>query len=281
LGNGTIEIVDLAQGRRTGQIKGLHEPQGVAFSPEKNILYVASGGDGSVRSYDSGTLQPLKTVTLGDDADNLRYDPNKQKLFAGYGEGAIAVLDSDLARSADFKLPAHPESFQLASGGKRIFVNLPNHKAIASIDLSKNTANALWAHPTASANFPMAIDEIGKKLFIACRQPPSLIAFMPDSGQEITHSTTVGDADDLFYDPARNTVYVIGGEGFVDIVAVHPDGSLESTMHVPTAPGARTGLFVPQWNSLLVAAPRRGTREARILVFSVGRPSSQPHPASL
>jgi hypothetical protein len=38
---------------------------------------------------------------------------------------------------------------------------------------------------------------------------------------------------------------------------------------VPTAPGARTGLYVPEWNRLLVAAPKQGLKDARLLVFSV------------
>ena len=45
--------------------------------------------------------------------------------------------------------------------------------------------------------------------------------------------------------------------------------ALVSRAHVPTAPGARTGLYVPEWNKLLVAAPRQGTSEARLLVFSI------------
>jgi YVTN family beta-propeller protein len=36
LGNGSVEVVDVAQGHRTAQIKGLKSPQGVA--------YVASNG---------------------------------------------------------------------------------------------------------------------------------------------------------------------------------------------------------------------------------------------
>jgi hypothetical protein len=42
-----------------------------------------------------------------------------------------------------------------------------------------------------------------------------------------------------------------------------------SRARVPTAPGARTGLYVPEWKKLLVAAPRQGTNEARLLVFEI------------
>jgi hypothetical protein len=42
-----------------------------------------------------------------------------------------------------------------------------------------------------------------------------------------------------------------------------------SRARVPTVPGARTGLYVPEWHKLLVAAPRREASEARVLVFAV------------
>src|ERR1700739_2798629 len=68
LGNGTLEIVDFAQGKRTAEIKDLKEPQGVAYEPETGAVYVAGGGDGTVRSFDSRTLKPLNQVALGEDA---------------------------------------------------------------------------------------------------------------------------------------------------------------------------------------------------------------------
>jgi hypothetical protein len=79
----------------------------------------------------------------------------------------------------------------------------------------------------------------------------------------------VGDADDVFVDEGRRLVYVIGGDGFVEVVFVRAADAMVSRGRIPTAPGARTGLYVREWNKLLVAAPQRGTNEARLLVFAV------------
>jgi hypothetical protein len=38
---------------------------------------------------------------------------------------------------------------------------------------------------------------------------------------------------------------------------------------ITTAPGARTGLFVPALNRLFVAVPHRGPQSAKILVYEV------------
>ena len=50
---------------------------------------------------------------------------------------------------------------------------------------------------------------------------------------------------------------------------VREHDAMVSRARVPTGPGARTGLYVPEWHKLLVAAPRQGTSDARLLVFAV------------
>ncbi|MCX5670596.1 MAG: hypothetical protein NTU94_04665, partial [Planctomycetota bacterium] len=42
LGNGTVEVIDLAAGKRIAGIKGLKEPQGLCYIAELNRLVVAS-----------------------------------------------------------------------------------------------------------------------------------------------------------------------------------------------------------------------------------------------
>src|SRR5262245_47729556 len=56
LGNGTIEVLNIAKGERTTQIRGLEEPQGLYFDATANRLYVASGGDGTLRIYNGTNL---------------------------------------------------------------------------------------------------------------------------------------------------------------------------------------------------------------------------------
>ena len=269
LGNGTVEVIDLRQGRRAGEIKGLKEPQGLLYLPSNHSLYVATGGDGMVRRYDGRTLALLKSVSVGDDADNLRYDLQRLRVLVGYGEGAIASLSWDLADKVEVKLPAHPESFQFSADGAHLFVNLPQDQSVASINLTQLAVTAKWKNLGAQANFPLAVASRTDRVFIACRAPAQLLALNTKTGSVVERIVTVGDADDLFFDQPRGRIYVIGGEGFVDVVTAPESGKLNSIAHIPTAAGARTGLFVPTWNKLLVAAPHRGATPARLLVYSL------------
>src|SRR5579864_5792213 len=47
LGNNTLEVVDVKNGKQLHSIHGLREPQGIVYLPNTNRLYVANGADGS------------------------------------------------------------------------------------------------------------------------------------------------------------------------------------------------------------------------------------------
>ena len=87
------------------------------------------------------------------------------------------------------------------------------------------------------------------------------------SGKQTASVEIAGDTDDLFYDAARKRAYVIGGQGFVDVLERKGADRYDRTARYPTAPGARTGLFVPDWGKLFVAVPHRGEQRAQVLVF--------------
>src|SRR5438105_8483353 len=52
LGNNTVEVLDLRKGERVHTITGLGAPQGVAFAPDSNRLYVANDKGGLCNIYD-------------------------------------------------------------------------------------------------------------------------------------------------------------------------------------------------------------------------------------
>jgi DNA-binding beta-propeller fold protein YncE len=73
-GHHSLEVIDLQAGRQVHRIPGLEEPQGADYEASTNRLFVASGGDGTVKIFDGGTFQLLQTVKLSSDADNIRYE---------------------------------------------------------------------------------------------------------------------------------------------------------------------------------------------------------------
>jgi YVTN family beta-propeller protein len=267
LGNNTVEVVDLAAQKVIHSITGLREPQGVAYLKDQVAIAVANGDDGSCRFFDAKSFQPLGTLDFQSDADNVRYASVDQRLFVGYGNGAIGVIDpKDRKRLADIKLSAHPESFQLEVNGNRIFVNVPKSRQIAVIDRKQSAVVATWPVETTQANFPMALDDTSHRLFVGCRNPAQVLVYDTESGKVTAHFSCVGDTDDLFYDAQRNRLYVAGGEGFITVHQAD-SGGFSQLAKIPTAAGARTALFVPSLSRLYLAVPHRGTQVAEVRVY--------------
>jgi len=268
LGNNTVEVVDLVAGKVTSHMSDLRAPQGIGFAPESNRLVVANDGDGSVRLYDGTSMQQTASVDLKDDADNVRYDKASHRFWVGYGEGGLAAIDPESGKQvADIKLEAHPESFQLETNGKRIFVNVPNAGHVAVVDRATGTVIEKIPLKEARANFPMAIDEADHRLFIGCRSPAKLLVLDTETGKTVATVDIVGDTDDLFYDAANKRIYVSGGEGRVTVISQTNPDTYKVAGQVATAPGARTSFLVPETGTLYVAVPHRGTQKAALRVF--------------
>jgi DNA-binding beta-propeller fold protein YncE len=267
LGNHTVEVLDLLSGKRIQSIPGLAEPQGVYYDPATNRLFVACATDGTTKVFDGNTYQLLETIKLSGDADNIRYDARGRRVIVGYGDGALAFLDSSGKKTGEIALNAHPESFQLEKSGTRVFVNVPDKKEVQVADLAKNALIAKWPVTSALRNYPMTFDEAHHRLLIGCRAPARMLVIDTDTGKQTASVEIVGDTDDMFYDASRSRVYVIGGQGFVDVFEQKDPDHYNRIAHHATAPGARTGLFVPDWGKLFVAAPHRGEQRAEVLVY--------------
>lgn len=267
LANHTVEVLDVQTGKHLRTIADLAEPQGVYYDPSTNRLFVACANDGATKVFDAGTFQLLEAVKFSGDADNIRYDARGHRIIVGYGDGALGFLDPNGKKTGEIALGAHPESFQLEKTGSRVFVNVPDRKEIQVADLVKSAVLARWPVTSALKNYPMALDEASHRLLIGCRAPARMLALDTETGKQTASVEIVGDTDDLFYDAAKSRVYVIGGEGFVDVLQQKGADQYERTAHYTTASGARTGLLVPEWGKLFVAVPHRGEQRAEILVY--------------
>jgi hypothetical protein len=270
LGNNSLVVVDLAAGKVLRRIPDLSEPQGVAYVPFSDSVFVANAGDGSVRVLRAEDLTPIGRIELGDDADNVRLDTAHNRVVMGYGKGALAVIDpASLSKTADIRLKAHPEGFQIEETGTQVFVNVPDAREIGVVDLATGSTGSL---PTqgAGSNFPMAIDGEAHQVLVVFRSPPSLMALSSQDGHVVAKVETCGDADDVFVDRKRRRVYVSCGEGVVDVLESGEAG-YRRLARVATVPGARTSLFVPELDRLFVAVRAASNEPVAIWVF---RPAS-------
>jgi hypothetical protein len=270
LGNDTLEIVDVSAGKRLHTITGLRRPTGALFLAELNLLVVANGEDGTCRFYDGTSYAERGRIAGLDDADNLRFDPKAERVYVGYGDGALGIIDPVTMRlMGSIPLKNHPESFQLEDDGPRIFVNVPDAKQIAVVDRAAGKVVATWMLEDVSANFPMALDEKQHRLFVGCRRPARLLAFDTQSGKRVAETPIGGDVDDLFLDVATNRLLASCGEGYIDVFRFEPSSGLTRTHRFHTAAGARTGILNWKYRWFCLAVPRRAGQGAELRVYTL------------
>jgi hypothetical protein len=299
LENRSLEVLDLETGHRVCSISGLSRPQGAAVVTAENCVAVACGGDGLMHVYDTRSLKETKVIEVGPDADNVRYNAKADAVLVSYGStnsGAIAIYEPHTwTRLREIRFSSRPESFQLEQKRARVFANLPKgvraveDGSVAIVRRSDGQTEALIPLAGRARNFPMAFDATHERLFIASRRPARLIVIDTLKRAVIAEAPCTDDSDDLFYDAQTERVLVIGGGfrpdlqesgtaspcsppgemGALDVFAVGTNGGLTRLSTTPTAPHARTGLFVPSRRALYLAVPFRGEREAEIREYRI------------
>jgi DNA-binding beta-propeller fold protein YncE len=270
LGNNTVEVLDLRKGERVHSVTGLGAPQGIAYIPGLDRLFIANDKGGICKIYDAKSYQNVGEIDFKDDADNVRYDDATKKIYVGFGSGGIGIINAaDGKQVGSIKLAAHPEAFELEKQGKRIFVNVPNARHVAVIDRDKGEVINTWKTDLAFGNFPMALDEANHRLFVGCRLPSKLVVLNTESGDVVAKIDISGDPDDVFYDRKRHRIYAICGAGKIDIIEQVDANTYKSLAKIDTANGARAGLFVPERDSLFVAVPHRGSQQAGIRRYHI------------
>ena len=272
LGNNTIEIVDLKTSKIIHSISQLSEPQGIAFVTSNNSIIVANGGNGVCEVFNAVSFQKITSIQLPGDADNVRYDSINNKIYFGYGEGGIAIIDATtFKQTGDIKLEGHPESFQIDGKANRMYVNVPDKQQIEVIDLDKKQVIDKWKMTEAKSNFPMSLDVVNHRLFIGCRRPAKLLVIDAQTGKLITSVDTDSDVDDVFYDQKTNNIYLSCGGGYIDIVKQISSNSYQVAEKIASHSGARTSLLIPNQNRLLVASPKSFRNSALLLVYEISK----------
>ena len=239
------------------------------YIPDPDRLYVANGSGDRLDILDGNSFAPVKRIAKLADADNVRYDAAAAKVVVGYGKGALQMLDPSSGEAAgEIRLPAHPESFQLERNGSRIFVNVPDARKVAVVDRAKRQVERQVGGTRRSGQFP---DDARRSRAAPFRRrslagvDAGLRHRQRQGGREGRRSAATPTTSS--FDAERKRVYVICGEGRVDIFRQDDADHYSQIGTVTTAARARTGLFVPEEGRLYVAAPAIDKAAARILVY--------------
>jgi hypothetical protein len=277
LGSNAVEVINIGGRVLDKTITGVPDAQGIAFSPETNKLFVASG-QGKVYIFDGKSFEQIATVDFHGGADNMRYDAATKRVYVGCGDdektGAIGMIDATTNQrlEEEYKLGGEPESFQLEKSGPNIYVNVPDLKQVVVVNRDTKAVTH-WTLEGMESNFPMALDEADHRLFLGMHVPARLAVLDTNSGRTVAVLPSVQDTDDLYFDAARKRVYMPGGQGFIYAFQMTDPDHYKLLAKIPTAIGARTaGYYGKQgkgFDRFYLAVPARGTQTAEVRIYTV------------
>ncbi|MBZ5645090.1 MAG: YncE family protein [Acidobacteriia bacterium] len=207
LENGTLEVVDLKAGKWSRSVPGIKAPQGIAYLPAMNKLYVANENDNSLKVLRGDTLALLKTIPLELGSNRVTYDPRSGHLFVGNGgasakldHGELGIIDPQTDRLIG-KIPIgiRPAEILMNKTGQTLFVFESRGNVIQVIDARKSKLLHVW--PVSSQRpGDGAFDEANHRLFIGTRNPPSMVVMDSTNGKEVASLPTVEGMDGVYFD---------------------------------------------------------------------------------
>jgi DNA-binding beta-propeller fold protein YncE len=138
-----------------------------------------------------------------------------------------------------------------------LYINIPKPSQVAVVNTEKNAVVSSLPLTLAEANYPLAFDSKGERLFVGCRKKPTVVVVDVKTQKEVAGIAIPGDIDDLFYDTQRDRLYASCGEGFLAVLQRKDADGYEVIERVPTGKLARTCLFDPGSGRLYLPVPRQ------------------------
>ena len=271
-----VLVFDLATGKYLRSIS-IDHPHAVLYRSDLEHIYITDEGKGVLNIYDGKNYSLLKSVPLKVDADSIGYDPATHYLYiVNGGDNAhetftmLSVVDTTSEQKlADIKIDGDTlEAMALETLGDRLFLDNPAKNEVEVINRKTNKVIASWPVKLGKGNATMALDESRHRLFVGCRSG-QIVVFDTTTGKELQALTIGPRADDLMFDAGGKRIYATsGGAGEVDAYKENDPDHYQSLGKVRTAPGAKTGLFVPQSGLLYVAVPPQGAIAGRVYVYT-------------
>ncbi len=281
----TLEVFDLNTGRHLKTVGGFGAPHSILVRPGASTILVTDSGKTMTKILDADTYAIKGSIKLTEGADSAAYDAKANVYYIVTGgkdvdmkTANVEAIDPDTGKrlgGVTFN-DNHVEAIALEEHGNRIFMNLTEHGKMAVVDRRTMKEIAEWPVPPAEQNAMVALDEAQHRLYVVCRanlsgQPAGTVVVMDsDNGKVIGTQSAPMRADQVMYQVNTHRLFVPGGQGYMEIYDTSNPDALKVVAKVATAPGAKTGIVVPEKKEVVLAASPGDTKAlARVLTYSM------------
>ena len=271
--NPRLLAFDLDSLRPVGEIDGI-SAHGAVIDPVSQHGFASSK---PITMFDAKTVATIKPIPVDGNPDGLTFDPSSGQVYvlshSAPGITAIDAADGTLSGTVD--LGAAPEQ-TVGDGKGHLYVDLEDKDAVGVVDTKTLAVTAHY--PLGDKHTPagLAMDTKSRVLFVACRNPASLVMMNADTGA-ILDSIAIGLGNDgVVFNPTTHEVFASQGDGTLAVVKENSPTSFALEQSLPTQSGAKTLTLDTKTGHIFLIAADYGPVPADAPPLSNGRIARGP-----
>ena len=267
---GRISVFNLDTLKAAGEIPNA-SARGAAVDPKSMHGFATSK---PVVMWDARTLKTIKTIDVEGAPDGIMFDPFNQHVYVlSHRAPNVTVINAiDGAVVGTIDLDAAPE--QAVTDGKgHVYIDLEDKSQVAAIDAKTLKVTAKYdLGGKGGTPAGLAFDVKNHLLFVACRDPATMVVLNSDTGKIITALPIGAGTDGATFNPKTMETFSSQGDGTLTVIKEKSPTSFVVEQTVQTPRYAKTlTLDSKTGRILLIAAefepppppPATGPRPAR------------------
>jgi DNA-binding beta-propeller fold protein YncE len=258
--NDAVDVIDCATNTYIGSIPRLGGVAGALVSEEHDLVFTSNRAENTVGIFSPDHEEALTKVKVGVGPNGLAYDAGRRLLLAANvgdparpGSFSVSAVDaSSRAMIADVPVSGRTRWVVFDVESASFYVNIADPPQIAVIEAAKPSVVARTLSIPAAGPHGLDLDAAARRLFCAC-DGKTLVVLDLRSGRVVTQAELAGVPDVIFFNQAREHLYVaIGDSGLIEVFETQHMRRLET---VRTEAGAHTLAFHPGRNTVYAFLP--------------------------
>ncbi len=248
---------------------------GAVVDPKSNHGFATSK---PVVMWNAKTLATIKTINVDGDPDGIMFDPFNQRVYvlSHSAPNMTAINASDGSVAGTIDLDAAPE--QTVSDGKgHLYVDLENKDQIAVVDAKTLSVTARYdLGGKGGTPAGLAFDPKNRILFVACRNPATMVMLNADTGQ-ILDTLPIGVAvDGAAFNPRTKETFSSQADGTLTVIKENSPSTFTVEQTVQTQSSAKTLTLDSKTGHILLIAAEFEPAPAGAAPLSNGRVARGP-----
>lgn len=233
-----VAVYDLDTLEPAGEIANTNA-RGSACDPKSHHGFASSK---PVAMWDTKTLALIRTIPVDGGPDGILCDPFDRHVWVfSHRAPNATVIDAETGSVlGTVDLGGAPE--QAASDGKgRIYVDLEDKDSVAVVDV--RTMRVITTYPLngkGGMNAGLALDVKNHILFVACRNPPTMVILGANDGKYLADLPIGRGCDGALFNPKTKECFSSQGDGTLTVIKEVNPTHFEVKETVKTMPGAKT-----------------------------------------